>query len=120
MNNNFKKLMVAGLACLALCGTTFAAPHGGNHGRAPAKPAVHHKAPAHHEAPKPAHYAHHTHHRAPAHHHHPAPPPPVVVHHYPAPPPPPPPPPATVVVHEEPGLGTLLGAVVGGLLGAAL
>ena len=109
MNKNFTKLMVAGLACLALCGTTFAAPHG-NGGHAPKKPAVHQKAPAHHatpkhhDAPKPAHYAHHH-----ARHHHLAPPPP-----------PPPPPPPVEVHHEGCGLGVLVGAAVGGLLSAVL
>lgn len=110
-NRNFKKLMVAGLACMALCGTTLAAPHGGNGNRPPQKPAVHQNARrhAHHNAPRPAHHAQH---RAPAHHTH-------VVHH-PAPPPPPPPPRTVVVHHEETGLGALLGALVGGLIGAAL
>ena len=114
-NRNFRKLMVAGLACMALCGTTLAAPRGGNGNRPPQKPAVHqnagrpahHAAPqtAHHNAPRPAHHAHVV--------HHPAPPPPRLM--------PPPPPPRTVVVHhEETGLGALLGALVGGLIGAAL
>ena len=35
MNNNFKKLLVAGLACAAVCTTTLAAPHGGRNGQAP-------------------------------------------------------------------------------------
>ena len=103
-NRNFRKLMVAGLACMALCGTTLAAPRGGNGNRPPQKPAVHQNAgrPAHHAAPQTAHHnaprpAHHAQHRAPAHHA------------------------RTVVVHhEETGLGALLGALVGGLIGAAL
>ena len=125
MNNNFKKLMVAGLACMALCGTTFAAPHGGNADRTPQKPTVHKTAgkPTHNTMPRTTHHnapqsAHHAQHRAPAPAHH------AHVAHHPAPPPPPrpmpPPPPQTVVVHEETGLGALLGALVGGLLGAAL
>ena len=124
-NRNFRKLMVAGLACMALCGTTLAAPRGGNGNRPPQKPAVHQNAgrPAHHATPQTAHHnaprpAHHAQHRAPAHHahvvHHPAPPPPPRLM------PPPPPPTRTVVVHEETGLGALLGALVGGLIGAAL
>ena len=125
MNKNIKKLMVAGLVCVALCGTTLAAPRGGTHGRVPQK------APAHQRtaAPRAAHHNQtHAHHAVkPAHHtthvvHHMPPPPPrpapVVVHHMP------PPPPAPVVVHHEcdagTGLGALLGALVGGLLGAAL
>ena len=109
MNKNVMKLMVAGLACVVLCGTTLAAPRGGNHGPTPknapthqkvvAPKAVHNHAPAH----PPAKLAHHTKH--------------VVVHHTPPPPPP-------VVVHHEcdtgTGLGVVLGALVGGLLGAVL
>ena len=117
-NRNYMKLMLAGLACMALCGTTLAAPHGGHGGPATKGPAVHQKAPASHapaRGPKVAHHA--PHHKAPTHHHvhHPAPPPPVVVN------PLPPPPTHTVVVHhEETGVGALLGALVGGLIGAAL
>ena len=137
MNKNVKNLVVAGLACVALCGTTLAAPHGGNGGRAHGKAPTHQKAPA----PKPAQHRAHApgHHgtagvrhaplpqrHAPARHvvvHHAPPPPPapVVVHHVR---PLPPPPPAPVVVHHEchtgTGLGALLGAVVGGIIGAAL
>ena len=112
MNNNLKKLLVAGLACAAVCTTALAAPHGGKHAPAP-RPAAHHETHAtkhghHHAAPAPI--AHH-------HGHH--------VHARPTPPPPPPPPaPArTVVVHEEHHEGFLtaaLGALVGGLIGAAL
>ena len=32
MNNNIRKFMVAGIACVAAFATTFAAPHGGKHG----------------------------------------------------------------------------------------
>ena len=134
-NRNYMKLMVAGLACMALCGTALAAPKGGHGGPAPKGPAVHQKAPAGHapargpqlayHAPDNAHNAHHHRPESMRHHaHHPAPPPPppppVVVR--PLPPPPPPPPPARTVVvhHEETGLGALLGALVGGLIGAAL
>ena len=100
MNNNVMKLLVAGLVCGALCGTTLAASHGGHGNRAPNKPKMHQKAPPAHHAP-----AHH----ATKHH---------VTHHAP-----PPPPPAPVVVHHEhhtvSGLA-VLGALVGGLVGAAL
>ena len=42
MNNNFKKLLVAGLACAAVCTTAFAAPHGGRGGSAPRSASMHH------------------------------------------------------------------------------
>lgn len=126
-NRNYMKLMVAGLACMALCGTALAAPKGGHGGPAPKCPAVHQKAPTRHAPAKGPQLAHHApnnaHHHRPEpmrhHAHHPAPPPVVV---RPLPPPPPPPPPARMVVvhHEETGLGALLGALVGGLIGAAL
>ena len=58
MNKTVKKLVVAGLACVALCGTTMAAPH-----RGPAP----HPARIHHAPPPPP----------PRHHHHTT-----VVHHY--------------------------------------
>ena len=53
-NKNIKTMVIAGLACVALCGTTLAAPHGGNGRRAP-----HRAAPARHEVvrhkpPRPA------------------------------------------------------------------
>lgn len=98
MNKNFKKLMIAGLVCGALCGTALAAPHGGHGGRGPARAAMTHMRamPARHCAP-----AHHT-------------PPPPVVHHTPPPPPPPP------VVHHECGGLALIGALVGGIIGAVL
>ena len=132
-NRNYMKLMVAGLMCMALCGTTLAAPKGGHGGPAPKGPAVHQKAlvghaPARgpqvaHHAPKATHHAphHEARHGAPMHHrvHHPAPPPPPVVVR-PLPPPPPPPARTVVVHHEETGVGALLGALVGGLIGAAL
>lgn len=119
-NRNYMKLMVAGLACMALCGTVLAAPKGGHGGPAPKGPAVHQKAPTRHapaKGPQLAHHvpnnAHNAHHRRPEPMRHHA--------HHPAPPPPPPPPARTVVVHhEETGLGALLGALVGGLIGAAL
>ena len=119
MNNNVNKLLVAGLACVALCGTTLAAPRGGHGGRAPARPTVTHKAPAP-RAPQHCEPARGNAHggrpianHAPAHHR-PAP----VVHHAP-------PPPRPVVVHhhecdEGLGLGALLGAVIGGIVGSAL
>ena len=120
MNNNVNKLLVAGLACVALCGTTLAAPGGGHGARNHGRPAVAQRAPA----PR------HTQHRAPTHgpahnrpapvvRHAPPPPRPVVVHHAP------PPPPRPVVVHHHEcdgggGLGALIGAVVGGIIGSVL
>ncbi len=60
MTNNIKKLAVAELACVALVGTTFAAPHGGHGGRhAPAPAPTHHRAPEPHPAPPPP-AQHHT------------------------------------------------------------
>ena len=120
-NRNYMKLMVAGLACMALCGTALAAPKGGHGGPAPKGPAVHQKAPAGHAPARGAQLAHHAPDNAHnARHHRPEP----MRHHahHPAPPPPPPPPPARTVVvhHEETGLGALLGALVGGIIGAAL
>ncbi|MBQ6137396.1 MAG: hypothetical protein IJI73_08510, partial [Kiritimatiellae bacterium] len=106
-----KKLLAAGLVCAAACTTALAAPHGGKHAPAP-RPA-----PAHHQMRAPTHDPHRAA-PAPAAHHH--------RHHAharPAPPPPPPPPPRTVVVHHEShevGLATAIGALVGGLIGAAL
>jgi len=118
MNKNFKKTMIAGLACLAFCGTLTAAPDRANPGRAPQK------APAHQQArqperghnggrqarnPAPKHgapVAHHT--PAPAPHHHEPPPPPTPHHHG---------------GHHE-GAGwvafgaAVVGGIVGGLVGA--
>ena len=112
MNNNLKKLLVAGLACAAVCTTALAAPHGGKNAPAPRPAAAHHQMRAHDSG-----------------HRH-APPPPKVHHHRhghdvhvrPLPPPPPPPPRTVVVHHEchEVGLATAIGALVGGLIGAAL
>ena len=111
-NRNYMKLMVAGLACMALCGTALAAPKGGHGGPAPKGPAVHQKAPAGHAPARGPQLAHH-HRPEPMRHH---------AHHPTPPPPPPPPPPARTVAvhHEETGLGALLGALVGGIIGAAL
>ena len=64
-------------------------------------------APHHGRGPKPAP----VHHRAPAHHHH---------HGCWVPPPPPPPPPVVHVHHGGNGLAVLGGAIVGGIVGAAL
>ena len=110
MNNNLKKLLVAGLACAAVCTTALAAPHGGKNAPAPRPASAHHgtHAPKHdHHRAAPAPAAHH-------HRHH--------AHARPAPPPPPPPPRTVVVHHEchEVGLATAIGALVGGLIGAAL
>lgn len=110
-NRTFRTTALAALALLAFCGTATAAP------RHHAQPAPRHHAPA-----RPLHHAQ----PASPHHAQPAPPHHVrQVHYAPQPPPPPPPPPCrTVVVHEEPGLlatgACVLGALVGGLLGAAL
>ena len=79
MEKMIKKMMVAGLACVALCGSAMAAPKHGNgpapKGKAPMVQTVHHEtrkpvqahkpAPAHHQAKTPArpvphnHVAHH-------------------------------------------------------------
>ena len=111
MNKAIKKMMIAGLACVALCGTTLAAPHGGNGGRAPQKAPVHQKAPAP-KAPNRGHTPAPAHHQA--NHHAPAPAP----HRAPQPPPPPPP-----AHHEHHGAGlalgaTIVGGIVGGIIGA--
>ena len=132
MEKMMKKLMMAGIACVALCGTTLAAPaHKPAQGRAPApvvqkaqRPApaplaAHKPAPAPHKAPiakampKPAPQV--AHHRAPVRHAAPRRPiTPCHRHHR----------------HEsndchydhngwvEVGGATLLGAIVGGIIGA--
>lgn len=106
MNKTIKTFVIAGLACVAFCGTTFAAPHGGH---APQK------APAHQQA-------HHdkNHHRTPAPKHPVAPARP---HDHREPPPPPPPAPEVRVVHHDCDSGaaaaaTVGGLVIGGILGA--
>lgn len=106
MNKTIKTFVIAGLACVAFCGTTFAAPHGGH---APQK------APAHQQA-------HHdkNHHRTPAPKHPVAPARP---HDHREPPPPPPPAPEVRVVHHDCDNGataaaTVGGLVIGGILGA--
>ena len=55
MNKNIKKLGIAALACVALCGTTLAAPrhHGGPRGHRPPPPR--HHAPRH----QVIHHVHH-------------------------------------------------------------
>ena len=115
MNNKtniIAKTLIAGLACVAFCGATLAAPHGG--GKAPQKAPTHQKAPApnggnaraHNPAPAP--------HGAPVAHHAPAPAP----HHHE----PPPPAPHHGGHHEGAGwvaLGaTVIGGIVGGIIGA--
>ena len=54
MNKNaIQKMMIAAIACMALCGTTLAAPaHKPAQGRAPAPQVAHHHAPVHHAAPR--------------------------------------------------------------------
>lgn len=111
MNKNIMKTLVAGLACLTLCTTACAAP--GRGGRTPQKAPTHHvtkakpvhaPAPAHHKT----HVVHHAHHPTPAPHHHHTPPPP----------------PCHPCHHAGTGLVTLgatvIGGVVGGILGACL
>lgn len=54
MTKNLKKLMMAGIACIALCGTTLAAP--AHHGqKAPARAPQMQKAPTSARAPQAAH-----------------------------------------------------------------
>ncbi|MGN0855297.1 MAG: hypothetical protein ACI4R9_07245 [Kiritimatiellia bacterium] len=59
MEKMIKKMMVAGLACIAMCGTAMAAPRGGNGpqaGRAPeAKPMAQQTPKTAHKAPVAAH-----------------------------------------------------------------
>ena len=99
MNKTLKKLLVATLACVTLCGTTFAAPRGGKkHAPVPAPrhQVVNHAKPKHHAPPK------HTHHRpAPKPHHHVK----HTVHHH---------------CDNNNGLVTLGAAIVGGLVGGVL
>ena len=73
MNKILKTLMIAAVACIALCGTALAGPHGGR-GRGP-KPAprhhvVKHRTPPrrpvvrlhkHHKPPRIVHHCHHRH-----------------------------------------------------------
>lgn len=125
MNKTIKKLMVALLACVAICGTTMAAPAKGG-AKPPAHPGQHQqaKAPAKHkqQAKAPAK-------PAPKHHEAKCPPPPApVVCVQPAPPPPapvvcvqPPPPARTVIIeehHDTNPLAVLGCAIVGGIIGA--
>ncbi len=115
MNKKIIKFAIAVATCVALTGTTIAAP-APRGGRPPAPAKQHQKAPP----PKPAgHKAPRAPHVAPAHHvvhvHHPAPPP------RPCPPPPPPPPPVIVhhvEHHEATGWAVLGAAVIGGIVGA--
>ena len=112
MNKTITKTLVAGLVCLAFCGTTFAAPGCGNGGREPQKAPVQQKqkAPEHNggrQTPAPANHRAPEHHAAPVAHHTPPP-----EHHEPPPPPP--------EHHGETTGWTVLGAVVGGIVGACL
>lgn len=107
--NIIAKTLIAGLACVALCGTTLAAPHGG--GQQPRKTPTHQKAPAprggHARAPAP--------HGVPVTHHAPAP----AQHRHTPPPPPPPPQPAHHHGGHQcgPGWVTLGAAAIGGIIG---
>ena len=127
MNKIITKMMMTGIACVALCGTTLAAPKHNNmpmpKGKAPmvqvakplpkpvAKP-VQHKVVA---KPMPKSVPHHVV-QAPVHHHAVRP-----THHMP-----PPPPPRCCrhtrhechECHHSVGGATLLGAIVGGIIGA--
>lgn len=119
MNKTFKQTMIAGLACLAFCGTTFAYPPTEgrcNAGAMRGAPAHQTAKPGHNggrHAPEPAHHA------APVAHHAPAP-----CHPAPPPPPPPPPPPHHDGHCEGTGLvalgATVVGGIVGGIVGACL
>ena len=128
MNNMIKKMMMTGIACVALCGTTLAAPAHNTRpmpkGKAPMvqvakpmpKPAPHktiaRPMPTHHTTP---HHVHTTHRLpprpvTPCHHHHhhghrhwcppPPPPPHHHCHNWGWCPPPPPPPPRVVYVYR--------------------
>ena len=69
MNKNaIKKMMIAAIACIALCGTTLAAPaHKPAQGRAPAPQVAHHRAPVRHAAPRRPTTPCHRHHRHECH-----------------------------------------------------
>lgn len=128
MNKMIKTAALAAIACVALCGSASAAPRRSDtHGQHAVCRTE--SAPSHRTAPKSV--RHGARRKADAARHSariPAPPP-VVARPLPPPPPVvvqplPPPPPQTVVVHHEcdagTGLGILIGAVVGGIVGAAL
>ena len=117
-NRTLKKLTMAFALCGALCGTAMAAPKGGApaKGKAPAAMTAKAPAPAKHAAKAPAHGHGHVEPAKPAHRHE-------VARHTP---PPPPRHPEPRHHHDHHGdnccvLGaTLLGSLVGGLLGAVL
>ena len=73
MEKMIKKMMVAGLACVALCGSAMAAPKHGNgpapKGKAPMVQTVRHETrkPVQAHKPAPVHHQHQA--KAPAHHH---------------------------------------------------
>ena len=110
MNNMITKMMMTGIACVALCGTTLAAPAHNNRpmpkGKAPMaqvakpmpKPVPHPvvQAPVHHHAVRPAHHT-------------PPPPPPRCCRHNRH---------ECHECHHNVGGATLLGAIVGGIIGA--
>ena len=109
MNKMIMKMMMTGIACVALCGTTLAAPAHNTRpmpkGKAPMirvakpmpKPAHHHaaKAPVHHHTVRPAHHM--------------PPPPPRYCRHNRH---------ECHECHHNVGGATLLGAIVGGIIGA--
>ena len=107
--NKIKTMAIATLACVALCGTTMAAPAHRGGGKPPAPARQHQKAPP----PKPAQ----KHGHAVARHHAPAP---AHRHHAPAPRPCQPPPPPHLECHhdEASGLAVLGAALIGGIVGA--
>lgn len=122
MNKTIKTMVIAGIACVALCGTTVAAP--AKNGGKPPAPAKQHqqiKAPAK-AAPKRQEVKRHAArlHEEPRREvvHKPAP-----VHHV-APvkaPPPPPPPAQTVIVEEHHDADPIVAlgcALIGGIIGA--
>lgn len=107
MEKMMKKLMMAGIACVALCGTTLAAPaHKPAQGRAPAPVVQKAQRPA--PAPLAAHKPAPAPHKAPAHHMPPPPPPRCCRHNRHE----------CHDCHHNVGGATLLGAIVGGIIGA--
>ena len=88
--NKIKTMAIATLACVALCGTTMAAPAHRGGGKPPAPARQHQKAPPPKPAQKHGHAVARHHAPAPAHHHH----------------------------DEASGLAVLGAALIGGIVGA--
>ena len=88
--NKIKTMAIATLACVALCGTTMAAPAHRGGGKPPAPARQHQKAPDHKPAQKHGHAVARHHAPAPAHRHH----------------------------DEASGLAVLGAALIGGIVGA--